>query len=109
MKQNIETAWEAKKTIYRIWQLPHNNNQLFRDYKKENFDLRDRCCVWWDIWDDNLDVHTQLEEIFAKFNVNHPEHFAGHSLSVSDVVEVWETTSDVHRFYYCSRFGFTEV
>ena len=29
-----------------------------------------------------------LEEVYTMFNINHPAEFKGHSLSVSDVVEV---------------------
>ena len=32
------------------------------------------------------DQNTMLEELYAKFNVSHPDDFTGHSLSVSDIV-----------------------
>ena len=44
-----------------------------------------------------------LERLFQKFNVNHPAYFNGHSMSVSDVVEL---TGD---YYYCDSIGFTEL
>lgn len=43
-----------------------------------------------------------LEHIFDKFNLNHPSDFYGHSLSVSDVVEV------NGRYFYCNDIGFVE-
>ena len=35
---------------------------------------------------DVIDPETMLEKLYEKFNVDHPEDFYGHSLSVSDVV-----------------------
>lgn len=95
--------------IYRIWQLPHNNPQLFREYNAEKFDIYDYCCVWWDNWDNTLEIRKQLEEIFTKFNVDLPEHFAGHSLSVSDVIEVFDMDKNIHNLYYCQDIGFTLI
>jgi len=44
-----------------------------------------------------------LEELFYRFNVEHPEDFLGHSLSVSDVVQVG------NRFYRCESVGWKQV
>jgi len=44
-----------------------------------------------------------LEEIFFKFNIERPEDFTGHSLSVSDIVEVG------NKKYYVDSFGFKEI
>jgi len=50
---------------------------------------------------------TMLEALYTKFNIDHPEDFAGHSLSMSDVVVLG---NDGQRAaYYVDRFGFTEV
>ena len=38
--------------------------------------------------DDPKRLKSYLENIFYIFNVNHPEGFTGHSLSVSDIVAV---------------------
>jgi hypothetical protein len=44
-----------------------------------------------------------LEELFYRFNVERPEDFLGHSLSVSDVVQVGD------RFYRCESVGWKQV
>ncbi len=44
-----------------------------------------------------------LERIFTKFNIGRPDDFKGHSLSVSDVVEL---NGD---FFYCDRYGFKNI
>ena len=48
-----------------------------------------------------------LESIYAKFNVEHPEGFTGHSLSMSDVVELYDDAGSA--FHYVDRFGFKEI
>jgi len=48
-----------------------------------------------------------LESIYTRFNMDHPEDFTGHSLSVSDVVVIHQNGQDTA--HYCDRFGFVEV
>lgn len=48
-----------------------------------------------------------LETIYRDLNVDRPENFHGHSLSMSDVVVLREYGKD--SAHYCDRTGFTEV
>lgn len=48
-----------------------------------------------------------LESIYTRFNVNRPEDFKGHSLSVSDVVVIRQNGQETA--HYCDSFGFAEV
>lgn len=48
-----------------------------------------------------------LESLYTKFNVDRPLDFAGHSLSMSDVVVVHQHGQDTA--HYCDSIGFTEV
>ncbi len=57
-------------------------------------------------YDGALDTN-DLEEIYAKFNVEHPEGFTGHSLSMSDVVELYDEAGS--EFHYVDRFGFKQI
>ena len=50
-----------------------------------------------------------LEDVFTLFNSRRPEGFRGHSLSVSDVVEVEDAASITPGFYFCDSFGFKEI
>ena len=45
-----------------------------------------------------------LEHLFERFNLHHPGDFHGHSLSVSDVVELYDETQ--RNWFYCDTFGF---
>ncbi|MFR0845038.1 MAG: DUF3846 domain-containing protein [Oscillospiraceae bacterium] len=50
-----------------------------------------------------------LEDVFTLFHSGRPEGFRGHSLSVSDVVEVEDAVGITPGFYFCDSFGFKEI
>lgn len=56
----------------------------------------------------NVDCKT-LEDVYRKFNNDHPAGYKARSLSVSDVVEVIKSDSVKSGFYFCDSFGFKEV
>lgn len=41
--------------------------------------------------------------LWEKFNINHPSDFKGHSLSVSDIVQLND------KYYYCDSFGWKDI
>ena len=51
----------------------------------------------------NLTTIELLEQLFYVFNVNPPAHFKGHSLSMSDIVEIGD------KRYYCDIMGWKEI
>ena len=101
--------------FYRIYQLPHNNNNLFRSLKKvEAVDLGDYCCVWADEieveFNDEVDRTSYCEDLFMKFNCEHPKGFGGHSMSVSDIVMLHDDEGEGRTdYYYCDSVGFKKV
>ena len=50
-----------------------------------------------------------LEAVYAKFNLDHPAGYTGRSMSVSDVVEVVESTTAKEGFHFCDSIGFKEI
>lgn len=48
-----------------------------------------------------------LDNIFERFNIDRPEDFRGHSLSVSDVIVINRTAET--KAYYVDSFGFEEL
>ncbi len=50
---------------------------------------------------------TSLEDIYTRFNIDHPADFKGHSLSVSDVVVLHQDGQDAA--HYVDSFGYKEV
>ena len=60
------------------------------------------------VFDGTIDG-SSLEDVFCAFNLGRPEGFKGHSLSVSDVVEVIQSTETEPGFYFCDSIGFQKV
>lgn len=53
---------------------------------------------------------SSLEDVYVLFNTTCPAGHVGHSLSVSDVVKVCESTQhQEYGFYYCDSVGFKKV
>lgn len=50
---------------------------------------------------------TSPEDIYTRFNINPPEDFTGHSLSMSDVVVLHRNGEDTA--YYVDSFGYQEI
>lgn len=65
---------------------------------KENYNL---------VYTAPLEDGTSLEDIYTKFNIDHPEDFKGHSLSVSDVVVLHQNGENTS--HYVDSFGYKEV
>ncbi len=59
------------------------------------------------IYSDRLGMEDTLNFLYEKFNINHPQDFTGHSLSVSDVVVMRKNGES--KAYYVDSFGFTEL
>ena len=61
--------------------------------------------------DEKGDIHL-LNDLYRIFNMgDNPEDYLARSISISDVIELYEETGDEanHRFYYCDRRGFKKV
>lgn len=98
-------------TIYQINDKRDVNNVAFRSY---NFtQTRQRVSgvesvIYDKIYTYNNPVRN-LEEVYYIFNQKHPDDFRGHSLSVSDVVEVSGLPDVSDGFYFCDTVGFRKV
>ena len=60
------------------------------------------------VFDGTIDGRT-LEDVFCTFNFSRPVGFKGHSLSVSDIVEVIQSSETEPGFYFCDSIGFQKV
>lgn len=92
---------------YYIYQLPHNNPNLFMHFKEDKeIDLRDYVPTWTDEcgYQNDLEI---CEKLFEKFNLDHPDNFAGHSMSVSDIVVIVD--GKIVNAYYCDAIGFKKI
>jgi len=102
--------------IYKIYQLDHtkesvkNSHKMFERWEwlikyDGGFNFQDYKQVYEGETnlDEKFDDITILDNLFTKFNLNHPEDFHGHSLSVSDVVILGD------KMYFCDNFGWKEI
>ena len=88
---------------YKIYQLK-NKDLLFLPYIESKFDFNNYKEVYSGTLENISDnIFENLENIYRKFNIAHPEDFVGHSLSVSDLVEI------NNELYYCDSFGWTKI
>ena len=54
-----------------------------------------------------LSAETSLEDIFTRFNIDHPQDFQGHSLSVSDIVVLHQNGENTA--HYVDSIGYKEA
>ena len=59
------------------------------------------------VYSAELTPGTSLEDIYTRFNIDHPKDFKGHSLSVSDVVVLHQNGQDTA--HYIDSFGYKDV
>lgn len=93
----------------RVWQLKPETDIMKRFIGYEELrgrfgdpDIEDYQMVY-----DGAVKSNDLEELYEIFNQHHPPGYMGHSLSMSDLVELYDGSGSV--FYYCDRIGFQEV
>jgi hypothetical protein len=58
------------------------------------------------VYDGQIETN-DLEAIWTKFNTRLPPGYTGHSLSMSDVIELYDHTGS--EYHYVDRFGFKEI
>lgn len=102
---------EIKISIYQINSDRDKNNMLFMSHdtleKYQGYPYVDSS-IYDKIYQKDVDCK-MLETVFNKFNIDRPSDFKGHSLSVSDIIEVVTSNSVEPGFYFCDRFGFKKV
>lgn len=105
-----ETATPDKDT-FSIYQLKHGDET--RDLRFEPYDRLQAAGNVVDkanyelVYSAELTPGTSLEDIYTRFNIDHPKDFKGHSLSVSDVVVLHQDGQDAA--HYVDSFGYKSV
>ena len=109
-QETAKTA-EQDKDTFSIYQLKHGDET--RDLRFEPYDrlqatgnIVDRANYEL-IYSAELTPGTSLEDIYTRFNIDHPKDFKGHSLSVSDVVVLHQNGQDTA--HYVDSFGYKDV
>ncbi|GAB5081279.1 hypothetical protein Osc1_04520 [Hominimerdicola sp. 21CYCFAH17_S] len=102
---------EPDKDTFTIYQLKRGDET--RDFRFEPYDRLQAVGLAVDranyelIYTAPLAPGTSLEDIYTRFNIDHPKDFKGHSLSVSDVVVLHQNGQDAA--HYVDSFGYQQV
>ena len=102
---------EADKDTFSIYQLKQGDET--RDFRFEPYNRLQAAGNVVDkanyelVYSAELTPGTSLEDIYTRFNIEHPKDFKGHSLSVSDVVVLHQNGQDAA--HYVDSFGYKEV
>jgi hypothetical protein len=100
--------------MVKIFQIDANrdkNNVKFMPYSfLKKFDFS----IYNEVWCGTVPRKWKtLEGIYTTFNLYHPDDYRGHSLSVSDIVQIVETDTEDNTeecgFYYCDSFGWKKL
>ncbi len=110
-EEKLEAFLESRTDSYAILQLRETDEArqnrfmgyawLQKQGKEPQFDQYEV------VYAGNLPVGTGPEDLFARFNRDHPDDFTGHSLSVSDIVALKQ--NDVVTCLYTDNVGFRQL
>ena len=109
-QETAQTAGQDKDT-FSIYQIKGGDET--RDFRFEPYDRLQAAGNVVDranyelVYSAPLAPETSLEDIYTRFNIDHPKDFKGHSLSVSDVVVLHQDGQDAAHFV--DSIGFREV
>lgn len=85
-----------------------NTAYAFRSYDPKKFNFADYECRGEGQFEDDTKTATEIcEIIFCVFNMRRPADFEGHSLSMSDIIEL--DTGISQRLYYCDMCGWVRI
>ena len=109
-QETAQTAGQDKDT-FSIYQIKGGDET--RDFRFEPYDRLQAAGNVVDkanyelVYSAPLAPETSLEDIYTRFNIDHPKDFKGHSLSVSDVVVLHQNGQDAA--HYVDSFGYKNV
>ena len=106
---------ESPADAYAIYQL--KSGDKYRDYsfeglkslenrglsvERDNYNI-----VYSDKFTGFASTRERLEELWERFNIDHPDNFKGHSLSVSDIIAIKH--NGIVTYHYCDSFDFVKL
>ena len=109
-QETAQTTGQDKDT-FSIYQIKGGDET--RDFRFEPYDRLQAAGNVVDktnyelVYSAELTPGTSLEDIYTRFNIDHPKDFKGHSLSVSDVVVLHQNGQDTA--HYVDSFGYKDV
>lgn len=64
------------------------------------------------VWNGYIEAVNDMDllgYLFEMFNIDHPEGYRGHSMSISDVVLVQNMETNKKKYYYCDSIGWKDI
>ena len=96
---------------YAIFQLNYDASLRYYRFEPlknvEKFGLAVEREHYHEVWEAPLGEGVTLDDLFFELNMELPEGYRGHSLSVSDIIVISQAGEE--KAYYVDRFGFPEV
>ena len=95
---------------FKIYQLKdeHKDAMFLSLDMLKHFNLEFDFKHYKEVYEGNM--HTDgLDGVYTIFNIDRPADFKGHSLSVSDIVQVVESNKVELGYYFCDSFGWKKV
>ncbi len=94
---------------------PENVYRLFADYEEQLKHFGGIDLSLYFTADNGVveapDEPTACELLFRRYNIEPPDGYTGRSMSVSDIVRLWDNSTDppTQTTWFCDSFGFTRI
>ena len=105
-----QVSFRETKKEYRIYQWDDTAKKDYRFMPYEmlkDMDVKIDVSCYQLIYESTIRESATLDDIFEMFNIDHPDDFTGHSLSVSDVIAFLE--DGTWNAYFVDSFGFQKI
>ena len=107
-----ENSYDAERlATYELFQIKEGTNGQAYQFMGMDFVKKNKLVVdkndYESVYRGEIREGETLDTLYEKFNLYHPDDFAGHSMSVSDVIVIEKEHEKTA--YYVDSFGFTKV
>ena len=105
----VEPAEQDSYTIYQISDEAEDRRDIIFENLEhlQNRGLSVDAANYEAVYTGKLEEGTTLDDLYEKFNIDHPADYKGRSMSVSDVVVLHQNGEN--KAYFVDSFGFSEV
>lgn len=96
--------------MIKIYQIDPNKDKNRVSFLPYGFLKEFDFSIYNEVWSgEEPDGCDDLDGIYVVFNLHHPDDFYGHSLSVSDIVQIIGSDEESNGFYYCDSIGWEKL
>jgi len=107
-RKNLQDFLRSDTDSYLIQQLKHTDETAQESYRNyawiEDNGITPQFSHYDAVYTDTLPLDTDLIELYLKFNIDPPEDYTGHSISVSDIIAL--KVEGVVTCFYVDDLGF---